>query len=152
MIASRAPAMRGTRGLPCVSFEPMRRRFLFFFLALLLVARGLLGDAMALGMGKPASAAPAVAAAHADHAADAAPVPQAQRQHRAGDAATSDCASGQAHGSAACAACGLCHAAGPLAAPLALGGPAALTASAPAAHSERFASAPAARAIRPPIA
>ena len=36
------------------------------FLAVLLVARGLLGDAMALGMGKPASAAPAVAAAHAD--------------------------------------------------------------------------------------
>lgn len=120
-------------------------------MALLLIARGLLGDAMALGMAQAASAPPAVAAAHAEHAPDAAAKAQALQQHCAGDAATPDCASGQAHGGAACAACGLCHA-GPLAAPPALDGPTALAASAPAVHSERFASALAARAIRPPIA
>ncbi|SDM37874.1 hypothetical protein SAMN05428957_10593 [Oryzisolibacter propanilivorax] len=127
----------------------MPRPLLLLTLTLLLLLRGLLGDAMALAQA-PADvqAAPAqltamqhASGSHDQHAA----MPAAA--HCTGDAA-GDCAH---TGHVACASCGLCHiAACTLPAPQAT--PVLRAAPPPVAASARFASAGVARATRPPIA
>ena len=122
------------------------RRLLSLALVMLLVLRGLLGDAMAMGL-VPATAAPQTmntmhAAGDQDHGAHA---HQAMEQHCC-DAA------GDSHAAhpGGCGTCGICHSALGVAA----------WAAAPAATSRHslqpprstpFASAPAAQAIKPPI-
>ncbi|AVP57978.1 hypothetical protein [Pulveribacter suum] len=119
----------------------MARRLTFLFMALLLVLRGLLGDAMAMPAPQPAST-PMSQSEQGEHAAAAA------ETHCAGSQQAGGCgAEGQA--GSACAACGLCHpgaCAAPALAPVACG-----AAAPPPARSTRFASAQRARAIKPPI-
>ncbi|MBS0293519.1 MAG: hypothetical protein JSS01_13500 [Proteobacteria bacterium] len=120
------------------------RRALSFVLIMLLVLRGLLGDAMAMGMA-PVPPAPQPMhmtghEAHGSHAQDA------MEQHCCD--ATGDAHA--AHPGGGCSACGICHSV--------LG--IAVWAAAPASPSRhslhaprgaQFASAPAAQAIKPPI-
>ncbi len=130
----------------------MFRRFAFLFLAALLVLRGLLGDAMAMGTQAPASAPHAVAIAHAHQGARAGGEDHAHAaQHCQDRSGAPGCSQGRDGSVQACSACGLCHLA-PLVASVAPAGAPPLDAAAPAARSARFASAPIARAIRPPIA
>ena len=122
------------------------RRLLSLALVMLLVLRGLLGDAMAMGL-VPATAAPQTmhtmhAAGDQDHGAHA---HQAMEQHCC-DAA------GDSHAPhpGGCGACGICHSA------LALATWMAPPETAPGhthhpAQGARFASALAAQAIKPPI-
>ncbi|UHJ66420.1 hypothetical protein [Melaminivora jejuensis] len=105
-------------------------------MTLLLMARGLLGDAVAMGLTLDAGALPPAAAV-------------SPAQHCGGRADTGHCAEPQGH--SACATCGLCHPA-PLAPSPGLASPAAAPAAPPAERSARFASAHRTRAIRPPIA
>lgn len=124
----------------------MPRRLTFLLMALLLVLRGLLGDAMAMGMAPvpaPQSAsAPMSQSEHGEHAAAAA------QAHCAGSAQAPGCG-GEDQGGSACAVCNLCHP-GPWAAP-ALAPIAAEAVTPPPAHGSRFASAQRARVIKPPI-
>lgn len=132
------------------------RRPLSLILVLLLLLRGLLGNAMAMG------AAPVGPDAHAHIAAasDCAGHASSQAHHAAhGDegrpATASHChdagSSSPAEHQGSCAACGICHSA--LAAPV---GPAPLPHAPPtrvrADRDLRFTNAPAARAFKPPIA
>lgn len=133
-------------------------------LGLLLVLRGLLGDAMAMGLAPvpPVGGmheAVAAAAMHAGHTmADSHAAPDAPSgshaamadgaapaQHCGSDA--SDC---HAEHPADCSACGICHSA--LSVPAcAAGAPVADAGTPHPQRSARFASAPAAPAIKPPI-
>jgi hypothetical protein len=121
------------------------RRGLSFVLVMLLVLRGLLGDAMAMGIAPaatPIHTATAMAhsshhTGHAEHAAPAhctpSPTPDAGGSDHAG-----------------CTACGICHsAASPLEAFMPPLAPAPGTLR--PFGGARFASAPAAQAIKPPI-
>ena len=149
------------------------RRGLSFILVLLLVLRGLLGDAMAMGAAPvPQPAAPAhhhapsdpdrgvhalmgheavhpqQAAGHADHA-DHVPVHEAAADACAPSASAQDADCGHEHGPA-CSACGICHSA--LYTPDLPVPPQALASTAlRPLGGERFASAPAALLIKPPI-
>ena len=131
------------------------RRFLALFMVLLLAARGLLGDAMAMGLTAPHEAPAAVAAmaddlheVHSGHALHQ----DAQTAHAAGHC-NADADSGQGcgtHSGHSCSACGICHSA--LANPAlpdlpGLAPEAGLNAT---AHT-RFASAAPAQATKPPI-
>ena len=127
------------------------RRVLSIALVLLLLMRGLLGDAMAMGA-TPMQHAAAItqstpSAGHGDHGT------HDGMRHAA--ASTAPCCDVQddihaAH-AAGCGACGICHAA-PALAPW-LSTPAAGPHQAPLPlHGAAFASAPAAQAIKPPIA
>lgn len=122
--------------------EPMRRA-LSFALVLLLILRGLLGDAMAMGM-TPEQAAPQEIHAASD---------ESHGTHT-GQAVERHCcdATGATHAAhpAGCSACGICHSA--------LGvvawAPAPVSASRHTLRPPRgtqFASVPAAQAIKPPI-
>lgn len=150
------------------------RRGLFLLLIVLTALRGLAGPAMAASHVGPATVESAASVAHAVHAAAGSAAPSAAHHSAAapktdasapgchgasaqhGDATgTANCAAhdggGAAHPHAACADCEICHTA--VAAPPA--GPGAVLAAAgpaPDRHSTRFASAPAAQAIKPPIA
>lgn len=137
-------------------------RLFSLFIVLLLVFRGLLGDAMAMGNVAP-PAAPAhsagashdmAGAGHAAHAASAAQgAPAAAHAHDAapGEACAAQDAGGceHAHG-AACAACGICHSALSPGAFL-LRAPDAVAGIRPAGLSPRFVSALALQAVKPPI-
>lgn len=138
------------------------RRGLHIFLVLLLALRGLLGDAMAMGIAptQPHASTEAHGAVHAlmDHGT-AHEAQATVHDHGSGlhgavapdacapDTPCADC--GQGHGPG-CAACGICHSA--LFHP---GLPVVPQAQAPATprphRGARFASAPAALAIKPPI-
>lgn len=139
------------------------RRFLALFLVLLLAARGLLGDAMAMGLDMPHGthvssglAAPAMAtdphAAHGMHAGHAMHE-DAQAARTAEHGSKADTAPGQGcadHAGPSCSACGICHSA--------LANPAlpALPGLAPeaglnASARTHFASALLAQAAKPPI-
>lgn len=128
----------------------MLRRFAFLLVALLLALRGLAGGVMAMEPPLPVPAmAVAVAAGHtaAVHEDQRAPeATPACADERAGPG----CANDQ-HAAGHCAACGMCHPA-PCALPAALPTAQADTARRDTGPGARFASAPAARAIRPPIA
>ncbi|WP_313076133.1 hypothetical protein [Melaminivora sp.] len=129
----------------------MLRRFAFLLVALLLALRGLAGGAMAMEQPLPV-AAMAVAVAVAGHTAA---IHEDQRAPEATPACADEragpgCASDQ-HAAGHCAACGMCHPA-PCALPAALPTAQADTARRDTGPGARFASAPAARAIRPPIA
>lgn len=148
----------------------MLRRLAFLLVTLLLIARGLLGAAAAMGLTVDAGALPPAAAVsgqsalyaltlpegahhdsrtdHGDHASVAQASPA---QHCGGKADTGHCAEPQGHSAGACAACGLCHPAS-LAPSPGLASPAAAPAAPPAERSARFASAHRTRTIRPPIA
>lgn len=140
------------------------RRFLALFMVLLLAARGLLGDAMAMGLDMPhgshacsSLAATAMAsdphAAHGMHAGHAMHE-DAQAAQTAAHGSKADTDSGQGcadHSGPSCSACGICHSA--LAHPAlpdlpGLAPEAGLNAT---AHT-RFASAAPAQATKPPIA
>ena len=151
---------------PITRIIPPMRRGLSFLLVLLLVLRGLLGDAMA--MGKAPMLAPATTAhhhrlastpldglhlamgqdAHGEHGQHGAPMAASAK------ACSPDPASPGCHhsheGMASCSACGICHSA--LSQPHL---PALPQAQAPATlrplGTTRFASAPAALLIKPPI-
>ncbi|WP_367068146.1 hypothetical protein [Oryzisolibacter sp. LB2S] len=119
------------------------RRLLSLALVMLLVLRGLLGDAMAMGL-VPATATPQTmhAAGDQDHGVHA---HQAMERHCC-DAA------GDTHAAhpSGCGACGICHSA------LALSAWMTPPETAPGhthhpTQGVRFASAPAAQAIKPPI-
>lgn len=120
------------------------RRFLALFMILLLAARGLLGDAMAMGLADAASSHPVAAmTAHAGH--DGMTMVQTEAAH-CNMAADQD----QDTASHTCDACGICHSA--LANPAALmqqglAPPAGLNTAA----ATRFASAALAQATKPPI-
>lgn len=136
------------------------RRFLALFMVLLLAARGLLGDAMAMGLTAPHDASPAIAvptmatdihAAHGMHAGHA--IHEDAQATQAAGHCKADADSGQGcadHSGHSCSACGICHSA--------LANPALpdLPGLAPAAglnataHT-RFASAAPAQATKPPI-
>lgn len=134
------------------------RRFLALFMVLLLAARGLLGDAMAMGLTTPHDAPPAIGqatdmpAGHGMHSGGHALHEDAQTaqaaEHCNADADSGPgCASHLGH---SCSACGICHSA--LAHPAlpglpGLGPEAGLNATA----DTRFASAAPARATKPPI-
>lgn len=141
------------------------RRAVSLILGLLLVLRALLGDAMAMGLAPmpPAGGMHAVAATAAVHAAHGLADPDqagadarlhgqaamadgaAPAQHCA--SAASDC---HADHPASCSACGICHSA--LSVPAGAAGASVESAGAPSPQrSARFASAPAALAIKPPI-
>jgi hypothetical protein len=139
------------------------RRFLALFMVLLLAARGLLGDAMAVGLTAPHGAPrtePAVAVAalaadvHASHDRHAghsqhedAQTNQAAGHFNADADSSQDCASHSGH---SCSACGICHSAlanPALPAPPGLVPAAGLNAT---AHT-RFASAAPAQVAKPPI-
>lgn len=144
----------------------MRRGPLFYLLMVVLVLRGLVGTAMAAGMGPMQHPAPAAVAQtvlavhhgqHGDHAATA--DAGAHADHGATDATLQAC-DGSAPGNAGCAthsqhvnctACEICHTA--LMEPPALpaGLPRLAAGTAPAAATP-FDSATAALAIKPPIA
>ena len=141
------------------------RRFLALFMVLLLAARGLLGDAMAMGLTAPhgpgAAGTPAVTAqaaglhaAHDMHAGHATHEDLHQHQHQVTEhCSKADIDSGQgcaSHLGHSCSACGICHSA--------LANPALpeLPGLAPAASLNaiahtRFASAAPALATKPPI-
>lgn len=144
------------------------RRAVSLILGLLLVLRALLGDAMAMGLAPmpPAGGMHAVAATAAVHAthglADTDQAGADARLH--GQAALADgaapaqhCASAASAASdchadhpASCSACGICHSA--LSVPAGAAGASVESAGAPSPQrSARFASAPAALAIKPPI-
>ncbi len=139
------------------------RRIVSVFLVVLLVLRGLLGDAMAMGMqlDMAMAAMPTHSAMHATSPADA-PVPVQESAHAAPDdghcatatatasttaADTSDCGSGHAP----CAACAICHT--PMHPPASgyQGAPRERLA-APAQTRIDFVSAALALAVKPPIA
>lgn len=141
------------------------RRIFPLFIVLLLVLRGLLGDAMAMGEMMPS---PSFAAALHEHGADQGPshhttqadsaahgAMAADPQHAhasppgAGCAAQGDSACEHAHG-ASCAACGICHSAVSPTASLARAVEAAAGIR-PAGLSPRFASALPLQAVKPPI-
>ncbi|MFT3811900.1 MAG: hypothetical protein QM740_00845 [Acidovorax sp.] len=124
------------------------RRALSFFLVTLLLLRGLLGDAMAMGMAAPVAQAAAPVHTAMEHGA------HGNHGHHAEHAAPAHCTpepDGGGHADhTGCTACGICHSAvtpleafAPPLAPL----PAALRPFGGA----RFASALAAQAIKPPI-
>lgn len=137
-------------------------RLFSLFIVLLLVFRGLLGDAMAMGNVAP-PAGPAhfagashemAGAGHAAHAAsDAHGAPAAAQAHDAalGEACTARSAGAceHAHG-ASCAACGICHSALSLSAFL-VRVPDAAAGIRPAGLSPRFVSALPLQAVKPPI-
>lgn len=134
------------------------RRFFSLFIVLLLVFRGLMGDAMAMGDAamQPAHAhAPAVghdmaAAGHGGHGAHE---PGASHAHGGAPHEACDMQAGSAcdpaHG-ASCAACGICHSAVSLS-DLSLPGAAAAPGIRPAGMTPRFASALLLQAVKPPI-
>ncbi len=138
------------------------RRGLYIFLVLLLALRGLLGDAMAMGVAPAHPHAPTEAhgTTHARtghgmvHEAQAAGDDHGPGLHAAiasdtcaPDTPCTDC--GQGHGPG-CSACGICHSA--LFHPSLPVVPQAQTRTAPhPPGGTRFASAPAALAIKPPI-
>jgi hypothetical protein len=132
------------------------RRFFSLFIVLLLIFRGLLGDAMAMGdaVMQPAQAPAAdhamAAAGHGGHDAHES---DASHAHGGGPRPACDTqassACDPAHG-ASCAACGICHSAVALSA-LSLAGAAAAPGIRPAGISPRFASALALQAVKPPI-
>lgn len=136
------------------------RRILSLFLVCLLALRGLLGDAMAMGLMGEMHAPPAMheaagghhgpaahsGAEHADHAPQTAHA-TAANAHCGGDAQP-DGQPHQAH--AHCTACALCHSPLGQAASAALAAPAA-GANHAVPHASRFASAALAQAIKPPI-
>ena len=141
------------------------RRGLFFVLMVVLVLRGLTGTAMAAGILQPLAAqmatpvaAPSAAHEHAKHDAQDHGDHATHAAHAQADSlttATSHCADGgdcgaHEHGST-CSACEICHSA-MLDAPMA-GTPALpLSGALQPAPIARFDSAPAALAIKPPIA
>lgn len=137
------------------------RRLFSLLIVVLLVFRGLLGDAMAMGgMAAQAPLHGPQAAATAHHAEHLAPVAGAAHAahapaHAADGASGEGCAQPDgaacthAHG-ASCAACGICHSAVSLTA-LALGAPGAAAGVRPEALSTRFVSALALQAVKPPI-
>ncbi len=141
------------------------RRLLSLFIVLLLVLRGLLGDAMAMGEMVPS---PAFAAAQLAHGADqgAHHTAQASAAHGATDSyadseqhahgsspgqgcAAQDSSACDAHG-ASCAACGICHSAVSPTASLARAVEAAAGIQ-PAGLCARFVSALPLQAVKPPI-
>lgn len=130
------------------------RRFFSLFIVLLLVFRGLLGDAMAMG---DAVLQPAQAAGHdmaaAGHGGHDAHEPGASHAHGSAQQEACDMQAGSAcdpaHG-ASCAACGICHSAVSLT-ELPLPGAAAAPGIRPAGMSSRFASALLLQAVKPPI-
>ncbi len=134
-------------------------RFFSLFIVLLLVLRGLLGDAMAMG-DMVAVPSPAFAAAlldhGADHGADQGESHHASPQQHAhaspageGCAEQASSACEHAHG-ASCAACGICHSAVSPTASLARAAEAAAGIR-PAGLSARFVSALPLQAVKPPI-
>ena len=135
------------------------RRSLSFMLVLLLVLRGLLGDAMAMGV-----VPVAMPTAPVQHHAAVAVQPDAASQHHdhalaveqgfasasacaVHDAGATDCGHGTEH---TCSACGICHSALFPSAALAQHASLAPFALHPNGHTP-FASAAAALAIKPPI-
>lgn len=139
------------------------RRFFSLFIVLLLVFRGLLGDAMAMGEAvlQPAHAAAAghdmagaghhmVGTGHVGHDAHE---PGAAHAHGSAPQQACDMQAGSAcdpaHG-ASCAACGICHSAVSLT-DVPLPGAAAAPGIRPAGMSPRFASALPLQAVKPPI-
>ena len=145
---------------------PPMRRGLSLFLVLLLVLRGLLGDAMAMEQATPAAPAhhtmlaaapqdglhPAMDPhAHGEHAPRDAPTAP---QPPSADACAPDPASPGCHhgheGMASCSACGICHSA--LSQPHLPEPPPAQAPTTLRPHgAARFASAPTALLIKPPI-
>jgi hypothetical protein len=123
------------------------RRIFPLFLVLLLVLRGLLGDAMAMGE-MAAAPSPSWAVALHGHGAD----PQASHHTaQAAPAAHGDTASHAAsHAGEGCAACGICHSAVSPAASLARAVEAAAGIR-PAGLSACFVSALPLQAVKPPI-
>ncbi len=134
------------------------RRFFSLFIVLLLVFRGLLGDAMAMGEAvlQPAHAH-AAAAGHdmvgTGHGGHGAHEPGAAHAHGSAPQQACDMQAGSAcdpaHG-ASCAACGICHSAVSLT-DVPLPGAAAAPGIRPAGMSPRFASALPLQAVKPPI-
>lgn len=135
------------------------RRFFSLFIVLLLVFRGLLGDAMAMGEAvlQPAHAAAAghdrAAADHGGLGGHDAHEPGASHAHGSAPQQACDMQVGSAcdpaHG-ASCAACGICHSAVSLT-DLSLPGAAAAPGIRPAGMNPRFASALLLQAVKPPI-
>lgn len=128
-----------------VSLRPMRRA-LSFVLIMLLVLRGLLGDAMAMGVA-PVAPAPelvqlASAAGHGEHGAHAS-------QATAHDCC--DAAGDQQPAHQACSTCEVCHSALAIAAWVSAGTDMPRAAPRPP-HKAPFASAAIAQATKPPIA
>lgn len=133
-------------------------RLFSLFIVLLLVFRGLLGDAMAMGnVAAPPGPAHSAGASHdmagAGHAAHAASAAHGTHTQLPGpgEACAAQDAGGceHAHG-AACAACGICHSALSLGA-FVLRVPEAVAGIRPAGLSPRFVSALALQAVKPPI-
>jgi hypothetical protein len=132
------------------------RRFFSLFIVLLLVFRGLLGDAMAMddAVLQPAHAH---AAGHdmagTGHGGHDAHEPGASHAHGGAPQQACDMQVGSAcdpaHG-ASCAACGICHSAVSLT-DVPLPGAAAAPGIRPAGMSPRFVSALALQAVKPPI-
>lgn len=133
------------------------RRFLALFMVLLLAARGLLGDAMAMDLTAPHGTSPAIAVPtmatdmHASHGMHA--IHEDAQATQAAGHCKADADSGQGcadHSGHSCSACGICHSA--LANPAlpdlpGLAPQAGLNATAHAC----FASAAPAQATKPPI-
>lgn len=124
------------------------RRFAALALILLLALRGLLGDAMAMGL------APMPADTHTAHTTAA---HDSHGSHHAGQQAyaahpPAHCAGGDGPHDrhAACSACGICHSAFPAPA-FASALPSAAGGTPHRREGARFASAPPAQAIKPPI-
>lgn len=131
------------------------RRLFSLFIVLLLVLRGLLGDAMAMGE-MVAVPSPSLAAALHEHGADQGESHHASPdQHAHGSSPGEDCtaqdssACEHAHG-LSCAACGICHSAVSPTASLARTAEAAAGIR-PAGLSPRFVSALPLQAVKPPI-
>ena len=144
------------------------RRLFSLFIVLLLVLRGLLGDAMAMGE-MVAVPSPSFAAALHDHGADQGPGLHTAQTDPAAHGATAADPLQHAHGSPpgegcaaqdssacehahgmSCAACGICHSAVSPTASLARAAEAAAGIR-PAGLSPRFASALPLQAVKPPI-
>lgn len=127
------------------------RRFFSLFIVLLLVFRGLLGDAMAMGdavmQPAPAAGHQMASAGHEGHGADASHAHGVGPQETCDMQASSGC--DPAHG-ASCAACGICHSAVSLTG-LSLRAAVAAAGVRPADTSPRFASALPLQAVKPPI-
>ncbi|WP_353236060.1 hypothetical protein [Diaphorobacter ruginosibacter] len=140
------------------------RRIFSMALVFMLVLRGLLGDAMAMGIMPAAALEPAEHAVmrHMEHPAHADPAMLHEQRHEAvadmpssahcmdGSSSARDCGGGKHHAATPCSACDICNSSLHLPARWELPAPQAPQ-SPHAEHSERFASALPAQVAKPPI-